>query len=132
MVDGFPFTFASTTIDVDVQLCDGNSYSGPPPSLKIKKVEIRALASSDPGGHILILRPVFGGITDGDDYQFNLSYYPEYSQWFDITNDSAGPGAKNWTWSDIENLDCDVEAKNSGVSAQFIAFCSIVEIRVTS
>ncbi len=132
MVDGYPERYASTTIDEDVQLCDENSYSGPPPSLNITKVEIRARAkASGPNlkGYKINLTPVFGGTTDGLNYTIDIiaGPYGQWSQWFDITNDPSAPDI--WTWSDIDNLDMKVAAD---ISYTGTIYCSIVQIQVNS
>ena len=135
MVDGNESTYASTTIDGDVQLCDDNSYSGPPPSMAITKVEISVKAYTTGGfalrGNNVTLTPIFGGTTRGDDYVYELTSGDpgQWSQWFDITNDPAGPGANNWTWSDIDNLDMDVRA---GLAVGGTLYCSMIKIQVTS
>ena len=134
MVDGSLDTYASTTIDGDVELCDNNTYSGDPPSLRITKVEIRVNAYSSGTsaiGQKINLTPVFGGTTDGDDYTFIAPFGPPgtWSQWFDITYDPSAPDP--WTWSDIDNLDIKVKA-DFVVSGTDYINCSKVELRVTS
>lgn len=48
-----------------------------------------------------------------------------WSPYFDITNDTNAP--ISWTWMDIDELDCDVEAFEG--EGKFL--CSIVQLRVT-
>ena len=131
MVDGDWFwTFASTTIDGDVELCDGNTAQAPGPFIPIRKVEIRACGYSNTLGNSIILRPVFCGTADGDNHTFNLTTNVTWSQWFDITTDTNAPST--WTWSDVACLDCDVEALHGSGGINFVVYCSKVEIRVSS
>ena len=130
MVDGWENLYASTTIDGDVQLCDGNTAQAPGPFIPIRKVEIRAKGYANAIGQKIILRPVFGGTADGDNHIFNLPTFPGgWSQWFDITYDTNAP--RTWTWSDVVNLDCDVEADISNAGL-FTVYCSMIQIRVSS
>lgn len=124
MVDGNERTYASTTIDGDVELCDENTADTLYSDI-ITKVEIRANASYCGSQCSITLRPVFPG---GDGY--NHIFTPEYcklnwSEWFDITNDPNAP--RTWGWGEVANLDCDVVANGES----FLAACSMVQIRVT-
>jgi len=132
MVDGNVWRYASTTIHGDVERCLSNNCTAEQGT--ITTVEIRANAFYERNWVYLVLRPVFGGTTDGDDYIF----IPQqggppgsWSQWFDITNDTNGPGAGRWTWNDVVDLDCDVEARLGTVDWPFTLHCSMVQIRVT-
>lgn len=92
----------------------------------ITKVEIRAKVSapySPPDINYITLRPMFNG-QDGSNFQITVQN-AMWSAWFDITNDVNAPVL--WTWGDIVNLDCDVDAD---VGLSFID-CAIVEIQVT-
>ncbi len=129
MVDGNGNNYASTTIDGDIELCDGNNCSGSDLGV-ISKVELRICAYYSGGQRNILLRPVFGGSTDG----LNIRYTPPgsggvWSPWFDITNDPSAPGT--WTWSDVDNLDCDVEVENDPFGLPFTMYSSKVDIRVT-
>jgi len=128
MVDGSTSNYASTSIDGDVELCDGNNCSGNDLGT-ISKVELRVSAFYTGGPRDIILRPVFGGTTDGIDYRYQTPSEtgPIWSPWFDITNDPFAP--QSWSWTDVLNLDCDVEA-GSGMLG-FTLYCSKVKMRVT-
>jgi hypothetical protein len=126
MVDGSTSTYASTTLDGDVELCNGNNCSGLNLG-EIIKVELRTYGYYTSTQHDIRLRPIFDGTTDGLNYSFSTGLSPAWSRWFDITTDSFF--TPPWNWTKIHNLDCDVEAK-SGYGA-FTLYCSKVEIRVT-
>jgi len=128
MVDGNEKSYAFEYRDAIAQrltmntCMEGNSEP-------IQKVEIRANAYWDGYGNAeLCIRPVFNGSQKGDDYWFNSSI----NNWFyyiDITNDTYAP--EDWTWTDIINLDCDVETNYQDPSDFITYYCSMVEIRVT-
>lgn len=119
--------YAETTINSDVELLNGNTCPGTDLGT-ITSVWIRAKAYYSGNKRILMLRPVFTGPVDGINYEFtDISTTAAWSPWFDITDDDRAP--ETWTWTDVKDLDCDVEAKTNGMS-QFTLYCSIVEIRV--
>jgi len=127
MVDGTTDTFALSGGIGDIELCNGNTCLGTDLGI-ITKVEIRIYAAAIQEGYDYIyLRPVFSG-GDGDNHDVgSLSYDGEWSSYYDITSDTNAPA--NWTWTDIQNLDCDVEDyQDGGLST---TFASKVEIRVT-
>jgi len=126
MVDGSTSTYASTTSNGDVELCNGNSCSGLYLG-EIIKVELRVFGYYTGNQRDIILTPVFGGTTHGGHYAYGTTTTPSWSQWFDITADPFF--TPPWNWTKVHNLDCDVEAK-SGFSF-FTLYCSKVEIRVT-
>ena len=130
MVDGDKLYFAGTENDFQVELCNGNTCDGTDLGV-ITKVEIRANASYSINQATLILLPVFGGSDYGYEHSFEPQQYPNprYSNWFDITNDKNAP--KEWSWSDVSNLDCKVNASEDPGGGPFELHCSIVEIRVT-
>ena len=100
--------------------CDGTDLG------TIKKVEIRAKVDgpySPPDINYVTLRPIFDNV-DGGNFQITVMQ-TTWSEWFDITTATNAPSS--WTWDDIVNLDCDVEAD---VGLSFIK-CAIVEIQVT-
>ena len=129
MVDGDKLYFAGTEIDTRTELCDGNTCGGTDLG-EITKVEIRANASYYINQATLILLPVFGS-GYGDEHSFEPEEYPypEYSNWFDITNDTNAP--RDWSWSNVSNLDCKVNASKEPGGGPFELHCSILEIRVT-
>jgi hypothetical protein len=126
MVDGSTSNYASTTTDLDVELCDGNNCSTSDLGV-IAKVELRAYGYYSGYPRVTILRPVFSGTTDGFNYPQATNSTPSWSDWSDITNDPYAPNT--WSWSDVENLDCDVES-GTGYGL-FTLYCAKVEIRVT-
>ena len=127
MVDGNQNTYASTTIERDIQLLDGNECD-PEDPFEITKVEISARGYYSGNVRDIILRPVFNGTLDGDDYYFTPNGTAEWSEWFDITDDFYQIG---WDWTDIQNLDCDVESGFDPLGGPFTLYCSEVDIRVT-
>ena len=126
MVDGNTSTYASTTLDRDVEECTGNSCPGTVIGL-ISKVELRAYGYYATNQRDIILRPVFGGTVDGSYYHYETSVTPTWSPWLNITDDNNAP--VSWSWSDIADLDCDVESQLG--MGPFTLYCSKVEIRVS-
>ncbi|PNX47480.1 MAG: hypothetical protein BV459_04355, partial [Thermoplasmata archaeon M11B2D] len=129
MTDETEETFASTRTDTTVELCNGNTCEGDDLGT-IQKVELRVNGYYEgENGGTITLRPIFGE-TDGENYTFIAPERPEWSQWFDITNDGGrgGGGFLQWTWSEVDDLDCDVEAS---VGAETTLFCSMIQLRVT-
>jgi hypothetical protein len=126
MVDGSTSTYASTTTNGDVELCNGNNCSGSDLG-DIVKVELRVYGYYTSTQRDIILTPVFDGTTHGSHYTYITTTTPSWSRWFDITDDPWTP--QTWSWTDVDNLDCDVEAK-SGLGF-FTLYCSKVEMRVT-
>jgi YHS domain-containing protein len=127
MVAGNPSNHSSTTADGDIELCDGNTCPGNDLG-DISKVELRVSGYYSGSMREIILRPVFGGTTDGFDIPYLLSSGTSaWSPWFDITNDPNAP--QTWSWTDINNLDCDV-AVAPGMP-EFTLYCSKIEVRVT-
>jgi PKD repeat protein len=126
MVDGSTSNYASTTTNGDIELCDSNNCSTSDLGV-ISKVELRSYGYYSTNLRLIYLRPVFSGTTDGLNYPQPITSTPGWSDWVDITNDPYAPNT--WSWSDVENLDCDVEA-GSGFGI-FTLYCSKVEIRVS-
>jgi hypothetical protein len=129
MTDGSTSNYASTTVEGDIELCNSNNCTGADLGT-ISAVELRVHSYYNSWQRDTILRPVFGGSTDGLDYHFETppGLSGSWSQWFDITNDMSAP--QTWGWSDVDNLDSDVEAEYTG-GPPFTLYCSKVEIRVT-
>jgi hypothetical protein len=90
-------------------------------------VELRVFGYYASNQRDIVLTPVFGGTTHGGHYTYGTSTTPSWSRWFDITTDPFF--TPPWSWTKVDNLDCDVEAK-SGFGF-FTLYCSKVEIRVT-
>ncbi|RLF77369.1 hypothetical protein DRN38_08425, partial [Thermococci archaeon] len=125
MVDGISTTFANAeNVGTYVQLLNNNTCPGTNLGT-IEKVELRCYGDDSDDVQATYLRPVFNGTTDGNNYTMDIS--PEkWSNWTDITNDPNAPST--WTWDDIVNLDCDVEAYNVGAFGN--DYVGIVQIRV--
>ena len=127
MVDGSTSNYSSTTLNSDIELCLNNTCTGTDLGT-ISKVEIRCYGYySGMNPRDIILRPVFSGISDGDNHIFAPSTTGGWSSWFDITSDTNSPAT--WDWNRVRDLDCDVEA-GTGMG-MFTLLCSKVEIRVT-
>jgi hypothetical protein len=126
ITDGNTSNYASTTVDSDIEMCQNNNCSGSDIGT-ISKVELRINSYYSGEVRDTILRPVFGGTTNGANYPYYTPPAAAWSPWFDITNDDNAPSS--WDWSDIVNLDCDVEVGFGMLS--FTLYCSQVEIRVT-
>lgn len=126
MVDNNTATFATTSIENDVEKLTGNSCPEIDPG-KISKVEIRAYAKYSGYACSLLLRPIFK-YGDGDNHEYELTQTASWSDWYDITDDSNAP---DWTWKDIETFDCDVEAYDFNILFSSTVYCAKVEIRAT-
>jgi hypothetical protein len=126
MVDGSTTSYASTTLDGDVEACSVNTCPGTNLGT-IVKVEMRTYGYYATNQRDIILRPVFGGTVDGRNYNYQTSTSAGWSEWFDITDDDSAPAS--WSWYDIVNLDCDVESETD--MGAFTLYCSKVEVMVT-
>ncbi|MDH7506722.1 MAG: PKD domain-containing protein, partial [Candidatus Thermoplasmatota archaeon] len=127
MVDGNDGTFASTNVNGDVELLDGNSCKDEDLGV-ISKVEVRCRGYYSGGfgaNKKIILQPVFSG-GDGGNHEFNTGSSAGWSNWFDVTVDTNAP--EKWDWNHVIELCCDVV---SNLSGGLILYCSKVEIRVT-
>ncbi len=130
MIDGSTSTFASTTINNDIEGCTGNTCADGTNLGSIFKVELRAHGNYSTNQCNITLVPIFSGTLQGSEYNYETTTTAGWSPWFNITDDSLAPS--NWAWIDIATLDCDVIAKlPQGGSPQFTLYCSKVEIRVT-
>jgi len=129
MVDESVESFAMTDYNGNVQLCNENTCPGENLGV-ISKVELRVNRYQEGELGSIILRPVFKGLTDGENYTSEISAEPEsnWSSWFDITDDEGRVGESPWSWSDVQGLMCDVEAS---FEEECQLFCSMIEIRVT-
>ncbi len=88
----------------------------------ISKVEIGVEGYVETNNIITYLVPVFNGTTDGSGtYPISAANMgtadDNASDYVDITGDPNGPGASNWTWSDVINLDIKVYGNNSSNKA---------------
>ncbi len=108
------YSTAYTNNSNQIQWCDGNS-SPIDRDTTITKVEIRAYSNivNSCGTLIAYIKPTFT-LGDGDTHswippawQRGIDDYtpPEWSEWFDITDDTNAPST--WTWIDVNNLDVD-------------------------
>jgi hypothetical protein len=127
MVDGTETNYASTTTNNDVQLLDANNATGTDLGT-ITSVEIRAYGYYTDDDTVNLV-PVFGGATDGVGSYLNVvpATTPAWGSWFNITADASAPGT--WAWSDVQNLDLDVNYDRTGGGA--VAYVGEVEIRVS-
>jgi hypothetical protein len=128
MVDGNETTYASTSTNNDTQYLNDNNcdreYREP-----ITKVEIRVKGYyNGMGANKIKLQPYFSGTSSGSEYTYNLTTSSNWSQWFDIPNDTGAPG--NWTWSNVSNLNCKVISDHNGFLLYTI-YCAKIEIQVT-
>ena len=129
MVDGDIETNAQDDSgEWQTQLLTGNTCDGTNLGT-ISKVELRIhcttyLTQFEMQTGEIKLRPVFGGSSDGDNHNVG-NVDDNWSDYIDITNDTNAPST--WTWSDIQNLDCDVD----GIFYNIFLLASKVEIRVT-
>jgi len=125
MVNGNENNYASTMLFSDVELCNNNTCNGTFLGA-ITKVELRVKGYYTLMAADIILRPVYNGNQDGDDYVFDApSGTGQWSSWFDIST-----VADRWgDWNTIKNLDCDVESSFS--PGMWTLYCSKVEVRVT-
>lgn len=116
MVDGNITSFATTTIIDEAQHLDENRYDHANMSYNytITKVCIQAYGYWSGNQHNIFLQPFRGNESgrihiwtppEGPPDGYNESYWSER---FDITADF--PTLREWTWEDIESLDCLVIA----------------------
>ena len=128
MVNGSLADAALTWNAGQVQALTGNTCPGTDLGY-ISKVELRSHVYSNNGSpeQDIILRPVFSGATDGNDYPsgFVLDDPGDWTSYIDITADANAPAV--WAWTDVEDLECDVQ--NGAATAN--VNCSKVEIRIT-
>jgi plastocyanin len=127
MVDGNITTYATTGTPEDVELCDHNTCPGDNLGT-ISKVKLRAYGKYAGAQHDIILLPVYGGTTDGADRNLQMTTTGGWSNWVDITEEGKEILEGNWTWNDIQNLDCDIESEDGIFS--FTLYCSRVEMKV--
>lgn len=124
MVDGNPFTYASTTITGDTQYLNGNDYDEDY-NYTITKVWIRIHAKYSGNETDIILTPIRDH-RPGNNYRIALDTTGDWSEWINITGD--WPTQSWWTWDDITDLECVVMA--DGNNDPFTAYCSVVQILV--
>jgi len=132
MADGnFDTTCSRTSINHDVEhlnetTCQETDFGD------ITKVELRTKFTGDHVAAVesvlsrIHVRPVFSG-GDGDNHTYTTTYNG-WTEWFDITSDTNAPGT--WSWSDVSDLDCDVEFQKFYSNHRMS--CCGVQIRVTS
>ena len=124
MIDGDINSFAEENRDRTVQLlntndCDGTNFG------TISDVWIRAYGYRAGDAQTITLRPVFSS-GDGDNHDFNCGDTPgDWSALFKITADTNAPPA--WTWTEVQQLQCDVE---TAIAGDGTLYCSKVEIVV--
>ncbi len=135
MVDGNTSTFANTFVDLKVQLCDENTCTETSDSV-VTKVEIRALSlcANFTGTLTAYMQPVFPG-GDGDTHSWippsdTSAEPPDWTEWFDITNDTNAPGT--WHWGDVIALDMDIYPDLPTGVDPYSMFVGKIEVRTTS
>jgi len=124
MVDNNTGNYAKSLTDNKVELLTGNTCVGTNLG-SISAVEIRAYGIVDNPLSKVSFRPVFGGSSDGDDHQSTIYSSNDWSHRMNITLDTNAPAP--WSWTDVQNLDCDVIYNQHGASGSV----SKVEIRTT-
>ena len=124
MVDNNTSNYAKSLTDNKVELLTGNTCAGTNLGT-ISAVEIRAYGIVDNPLSKVNFRPVFSGSSDGDDHQSSIYSSNDWSSRMNVTVDTNAPAP--WTWTDVQNLDCDVIYKPHSASGSV----SKVEIRMT-
>jgi len=123
MTDGSTQYYASTTVNMDIETLNSNTCIGADLGT-ISKVEIRAFGKYSGSGippiHDIFLKTLSGI------HVFSPSTTGAWSSWYDITNNPSAPNT--WTWTDVDNLNVDVQASIGGL---FTMYCSKIEIQVT-
>ena len=126
MTNGDETSYASTNQNNDVEWLTGNTCPGTDLGT-ITKVGIRAFGYDDPtGDDTVALVPVFDG-APGDSHPDALPQSAGWGTTFDITSDPKAPST--WTWSNVQNLDCDVAYIKVGQGT--LNYVGKVEIIVT-
>jgi len=122
MVDNVLTNYAVTNNSNEVERLTAHNGA---PFGGITKVEIRAYGYTAVDEKIY-LRPVFSA-GDGDNHEWVLPTSPDWSPWYDITNDTNAPSP--WTGTDFVNLDVDIQYVSVGGKSN--NYVSKVEVRVT-
>lgn len=124
MVDGDINTDAHENIGDTTELLTTNECVGADLGT-IGTVELRAYGhlSSLPTSAAFV--PYFGGANDGDNHASVVPLNEGWGSYKDITSDTNAPSP--WTWADIQNLDCKVNAILAGGTP----YVAKVEVRVT-
>lgn len=122
--------FSSSYLAATSNTCDGTDLG------TITKVEIGIFNYMTSTGEYVStfhIRPVFDGTTQGTLVELTAQYLPGNAGWqyIDITDDGAGPGDGNWTWSDIQDLDIRVYADNPSPSETAGFFVSEFQWKIT-
>lgn len=125
MVDGNTETYAYAPAAFKEQMNSTNTCPGDDLGT-ITKIEMRAMAYSDPIIDTIFLIPVYELGRGGNIFSINQDGSGIYSEWFDVTVHANAPDP--WTWADVVDLWVDMV---SGTNVDDTFYCSIVEIRVT-
>ena len=107
----------------DIQLLTGNTCDGTDLGT-ISKVELRIYGYTSEANGTILLRPIFSG-GDGSNHDVGIINVA-WSSYIDITSDTNAPAT--WSWTNIQNLDCDVESDSAGT---VYVEANKVEIKVT-
>ncbi|MCK4539743.1 fibronectin type III domain-containing protein [Candidatus Parcubacteria bacterium] len=114
---------------------EGNANNAPSYTYVITKVEIGIEGYIESSNVTPYMIPRFNGSTNGSSYAVSgltTSDPTDTTYWAnEITNDVNGPGADNWTWSDIQNLDIRVYGSNSHNSQPRFLYIDQIRIQVT-
>lgn len=101
----------------------------------ISKVEIGVEGYVQRTNTDVLIIPRFGGTTNGSTYTITgvllTTTDTDATFYQDVTSDAAGPGALNWAWSDIADLDVRLYGINSFNAARNL-YIDQIRIRVTT
>lgn len=137
MVDGNTETFASagSAQGAYIQINPSNTADATASDRNVEKVELRVYGRDGAGPNISAfnLYPMFGGILQGNSQNLRSFFGPvrSWTPWINITKDPNAPDS--WTWSDVVNLGCKVEAMigSPGGGVGDLLEVNKIEIQVT-
>jgi hypothetical protein len=124
MVNNNTANMANCEVGTHVQHLTSNTCPGTNLGT-IEKVEIRCYGDDSDDVGATYLRPIFNGTTDGNNYDADL-WIETWSNYSNITDDPNAPST--WTWSDVQNLEMDVEGNTIGGSGN--DYVGAVQVRV--
>ena len=136
MIDGNTETFASAGSAQGAYIQNNLSNTAPiATDRNVEKVEIRVYGRDGSGPNISAfnLYPMFGGILQGNSQNLRSFFGPvrSWTPWINITQDPSAP--TSWTWNDIRNLGCRIEAMigSPGGGVGDLLEVNKIEIQVT-
>lgn len=124
MIDNILTNYASTTAEA-IETLNANNCSGTNLGT-FGHIYIRIHGYGD-GNDRIDFHPVFGGITEGSEYQTTPGISAGWSEYICIEYDAQAPSP--WTWSDVVALDGKIEKDT--VSKSNVMYCAKVEIIVS-